>query len=73
MSLPRFFMDNDSLGGIWTVGWVNNPLAKPGAQTFAHLSLELPQNCPVWEVHRVIGACQNSIGQSIAVTQVLTM
>ena len=66
-------MDNDNLGGIGTVGMMNNPLLKPGVQTFAHLSLKLPQNFSVWEVHSFIGAHQNSMGQSIAVTQVHIM
>ena len=63
MDLPRFFKENDSLGDIGNVGWMNNPLAKPGVKTFRHLSLQLPQNCPVWEVHKFISTHQNSIGQ----------
>ena len=66
-------MDSDNLGGIGTVGWMNNPLVKPGVKTFMHLSLQLPQNCPVWEVHRFVSDHWNSMGQSIAVTQVLIM
>ena len=37
MNLPRFFRDNDNLGGIGTVRWMNNPLAKPGVKTFVYL------------------------------------
>ena len=54
MDLPSLFPDKYNLGGIGTVGRPNDPLAKPGVETFAHLSLKLPWNCPVWEVYRLI-------------------
>ena len=62
MDLPSLLLDKYNLGGIGTVGWSNYPLAKPGVKTFAYLSLKLPQNCPVWEVYRLVGACGNSVG-----------
>ena len=61
MDLPSFLLDNHNLGGIGTVRWLND-MAKPGVETFVHLSLKLPWNCPVWEVYRLIGACWNSVG-----------
>ena len=62
MDLPSFLPDKYNLGGIGTVRWLNDPLAKPGVKTFMHLSLRLPWKCPVWEVYRFIGACWNSVG-----------
>ena len=62
MDLPNFLSDNHNLGGIGTVGWSNDPLAKLGVNTFAHFSLKLPRNCPVWEVYRLISASRNSVG-----------
>ena len=62
MDLPSLFSDKYNLGGIGTVRWLNDPLAKPGVKTFVHLSLKLPWNCPVWEVYRLISACRNSVG-----------
>ena len=73
MNFPRFFMDNDNLGDIETVGWMNSPLVKPGVKTFTHLSLHLPENSPVWEVDRLISTHWNSMGRLIAVTQVHIM
>ena len=57
-------MDNNNFGGIGTVGWINNPLAKPGVKTFVHLSLKLPRNCPVWEVYDLI-ITENSEGYGV--------
>ena len=62
MNLPSFLMDNNNVRCIWTVGWSNDSLVKPGVKTFAHLSLKLSRNCPMWEVYRLIGACRNSVG-----------
>ena len=62
MDLPSFPVDNHTLGGIGTVGWSNDPLAKPGVKTFTHFSLKLPRNCPVWMVYRHISASRNSMG-----------
>ena len=62
MDLPSLLPDKYNLGGIGTVGWSNNPLAKPGVKALAYLSLKLPQNCPVWEVYRLTSACRNSVG-----------
>ena len=59
-NLPRIFMANDNLRGIETMRWVNDPLVQPGAEAFIHLSLKLPQNCPVWKMHMFISADQNS-------------
>ena len=50
------------MGGIGTIGWSNDPLAKPGIKTFTHFSLKLPRNCPVWKVCRLISASGNSVG-----------
>ena len=62
MDLPSLFSDKYNLGGIGTVRWSNDPLAKPGVKTFTHLSLKLPRNCPMWEVYRFVGASRNSVG-----------
>ena len=30
MNLPRYFIDNDNLGGVGTIRWANNPFVNPG-------------------------------------------
>ena len=60
--LPGLFSDEYNLGGIGTVGGSNDPLAKPGVKAFAHLSLKLSRNCPMWEVYRFVSASRNSVG-----------
>ena len=62
MDLPSFLSDNHNLVGIVTVGWLNDPLVKPGIKTFVHFCLKLPRNCPAWEVQRLNGASRNSVG-----------
>ena len=62
MQISRSFFGQVQLGGIGTVRWSNDPLAKPGVKTFVHLSLKLPRNCPMWRVYRFVGASGNSVG-----------